>query len=152
MLSTGSILGDFRVEDEIGRGGMGVVYRAAQISLEQACRAEGDRGQLSDDVALPRALRARVAARRLARPPEHDPVYAAGEDDGVLYIAMRFVDGTDLRALVAAEGKLDPLRAAGVVAQVASALDAAHERGLVHRDVKPANILVAARGEASTCT
>src|SRR5207247_6101605 len=70
------------------------------------------------------------------------PVYDAGEEDGLLYIAMAFVDGTDLKALIGEEGRLPLRRALGIVGQVASALDAAHTRGLVHRDVKPANILV----------
>ena len=146
VLSTGSVLDDFRIEDEIGRGGMGVVYRAAQISLGRPVALTVISETLSDREGFRERF---VRESRLAASLDHPnviPVYAAGEHDGVLYIAMRFVDGTDLRALLAAEGALDPARAAGVVAQVASALDAAHERGLVHRDVKPANILVAARG------
>jgi YVTN family beta-propeller protein len=146
VLSTGSILGDFRIEEEIGRGGMGVVYRASQLSLERPVALKVISEALSDL----EGFRGRFEREsRLAASLDHPniiPVYAAGEHDGVLFIVMRFVDGTDLRALLAAEGALDPARAAGVVAQVASALDAAHERGLVHRDVKPANILVAARG------
>ena len=146
VLSTGSVLDDFKIEDEIGRGGMGVVYRAAQISLGRPVALKVISETLSDREGFRERF---VRESRLAASLDHPnviPVYAAGEHDGVLYIAMRFVDGTDLRALLAAEGALDPARAAGVVAQVASALDAAHERGLVHRDVKPANILVAARG------
>ena len=146
MLATGAVLGDFRVEDEIGRGGMGVVYRAAQISLGRPVALKVISETLSDREDFRDRF---VRESRLAASLDHPnviPVYGAGEQDGVLYIAMRFVDGTDLRALLAAEGALEPARAAGVVAQVASALDAAHERGLVHRDVKPANILVAARG------
>ncbi len=146
VLSTGSTLGDFKVEDEVGRGGMGVVYRAVQISLGRPVALKVIAGSLSDNVAFRDRF---VRESRMAASLDHPnviPVFAAGETDGVLYIAMRYVDGTDLRSLVAAEGRLDPLRAAGVIAQVASALDAAHERGLVHRDVKPANILVAARG------
>jgi YVTN family beta-propeller protein len=146
VLSTGSVLGDFRIDDEIGRGGMGVVYRAAQISLERPVALKVISESLSDR----EGFRERFEREsRLAASLDHPniiPVYAAGEHDGVLFIVMRYVDGTDLRALLATEGAFDPARAAGVVAQVASALDAAHERGLVHRDVKPANILVAARG------
>ena len=70
------------------------------------------------------------------------PVYEAGEDDGLLFIAMRLVDGVDLARLLEHEGRLDPARAARLIGQLAGALDAAHARGLVHRDVKPANVLL----------
>jgi YVTN family beta-propeller protein len=146
VLATGAVLGDFRIEGEIGRGGMGVVYRAAQVSLGRPVALKVISETLSDREDFRERF---VRESRLAASLDHPnviPVYAAGEQDGVLYIAMRFVDGTDLRGLLAAEGAFEPSRAAGVVAQAASALDAAHERGLVHRDVKPANILVAARG------
>jgi serine/threonine protein kinase len=78
--------------------------------------------------------------------PNVVPIYRAGEEDGLLFLAMRFVSGDDLRTLVEREGPLAPERAAAVIAQVAAALAAAHERGLVHRDVKPANVLVTADG------
>jgi YVTN family beta-propeller protein len=146
VLTTGSVLGDFRIEGELGRGGMGVVYRATQLSLGRPVALK----VIASGLAGEEGFRERFGREsRLAASLDHPnviPVYAAGEHDGVLYIAMRYVEGTDLRALIRKETRLDPLRAAGVVAQVASALDAAHERGLVHRDVKPANVLVAARG------
>ena len=75
------------------------------------------------------------------------PVYEAGEADGLLYLIMRFVDGTDLRALIDSEGTLEPGRAAAIVPQVAAALGAAHRRELIHRDVKPANVLIAGHGD-----
>ena len=88
-------------------------------------------------------MSASCASRGPPLPLDHPnviPLYDAGEADGVLYIAMRFVDGVDLSSLIASEGKLEPARTARIVAQVASALDAAHEAGLVHRDVKPGNV------------
>ena len=88
---------------------------------------------------------------RLAASLDHPnviPVYEAGEVDGLLYIAMRYVEGTDLRQLIAGEGSLEPTRAVAILEQVADALDAAHERGLVHRDVKPANVLLDGRERA----
>jgi YVTN family beta-propeller protein len=146
VLTTGSILGDFQVESELGRGGMGVVYRATQISLGRPVALKVIASALTDQIGFRERF---VRESRLAASLDHPnviPVYAAGEHEGVLYIAMRYVDGTDLRTVLRKEHRLDPLRSAGVIAQVASALDAAHERGLVHRDVKPANLLVAARG------
>ena len=146
MLTTGSVLGDFRIEGELGHGGMGVVYRATQLSLGRPVALKVIASALTDEGGFRDRF---VRESRLAASLDHPnviPVYAAGEHEGVLYIAMRFVEGTDLRALIRRERALDPLRAAGVIAQVASALDAAHESGLVHRDVKPANVLVASRG------
>jgi serine/threonine-protein kinase len=88
---------------------------------------------------------------KLAASLEHPnivPVHAVGESDGALFIAMRYVDGRDLSGILLQLGRLDPDRTIALLSQVASALDAAHERGLVHRDVKPGNILVARHGEA----
>ena len=131
---------------------MGVVYRATQVSLGRPVALKVIAGALADQEGFRERF---VRESRLAASLDHPnviPVYAAGEDEGVLFIAMRFVDGTDMRSVLSAEGALEPMRAAGVVAQVAAALDAAHELGLVHRDVKPANVLIAAPAAASTCT
>ena len=86
---------------------------------------------------------------RLAASLDHPnvvPIYEAGEADGRLFIAMRYVDGTDLKALLGREGALAPARAIAIAAQVADALDAAHAKGLVHRDVKPSNVLLDQQG------
>jgi predicted Ser/Thr protein kinase len=135
-------VGDYRLEQLIGRGGMGVVYRATQVSLGRTVAIKLIAEAAADDPAF-RARFKREA--RLAAGIDHPnviPVYQADEAAGRLYIAMRYVEGTDLGALIAARGPLPAEEAAAIVEQVAAALDAAHARGLVHRDVKPGNVLV----------
>jgi YVTN family beta-propeller protein len=147
QLETGSVLGSYRIDGVAGQGGMGVVYRATQLGLDRAVALKVIATQLAADI----DFRSRfVSEAQLAASIDHPsvvPIYEAGEVDGVLFMAMRYVEGTDLRALVEAVGGLEPLRAVRIVVQVASALDAAHRRGLVHRDVKPPNVLIAQEGE-----
>jgi serine/threonine protein kinase len=135
----------YRIDSRVGRGGMGVVYRATDLALERTVALK----VLAEEIAGEQGFQRRfVTESKLAASLDHPnviPIYAAGEHDGVLFIAMRFVAGYDLRTLLRAEGRIEPERAARLLAQVASALDAAHERGLVHRDVKPANIMVTAQ-------
>jgi hypothetical protein len=131
-----------RIEAVAGRGGMGVVYRATQLGLDRAVALKL--------VAPERAADANFRARferesRVAAAIEHPnviPVYGAGEEDGRLYLLMRWVPGMDLQALIRRSGRLGHVHAACIVAQVAAGLDAAHAVGLVHRDVKPANVLL----------
>ena len=121
---------------------MGVVYRATDLTLDRPIALK----VLSEDLAGDPVFRRRfVMESKLAASLDHPnviPIHAAGEHDGILYIAMRLVPGEDLRNLVRGHGRLEPERAVRLIAQVASALDAAHAHGLVHRDVKPANVLV----------
>jgi ketosteroid isomerase-like protein len=142
-LEPGDEFAGCRIEAVAGRGGMGVVYRATELSLGRPVALK----LLAPDRAEDRGFRERFQREsRMAAAIDHPnviPVYAAGESDGLLYLVMRYVGGTDLHALLREEGRLDPARAAGIVAQVAAALDAAHGAGLVHRDVKPANVLLA---------
>jgi serine/threonine-protein kinase len=139
----GRQIAGYRVESEIGRGGMAVVYRAKDLRLDRTVALK----LLAPELARNDTFRLRFTHEsRVAAAIDHPhivPVFEAGETDGVLYIAMRFVEGRDLRHLLDREGPLPLEAATRIAAQVASALDAAHDHGLVHRDVKPGNVLVA---------
>ena len=131
------------IEGVAGRGGMGVVYRATQSGLGRTVALKVIAPEYAIDPGFVERFK---RESRLAASIEHPhviPVYEAGERDGLLYLLMRYVEGTDLLTLLAQEGPLEPGRAARLVAQVAAALAASHRRGLVHRDVKPANVLIA---------
>jgi DNA-binding NarL/FixJ family response regulator/predicted Ser/Thr protein kinase len=150
-LACGTEVAGYRIESLLGRGGMGVVYLATDLSLDRPVALK----ILPEERAQEEGFRERfLRESRLAASLDHPhivPVFAAGEADGLLYIAMRYVEGTDLRALLEQEGRFDPARAIALVADVADALDAAHDRGLVHRDVKPANILISSRAGREHC-
>ncbi|MFJ9562432.1 serine/threonine-protein kinase [Streptomyces fuscichromogenes] len=139
----GGEIAGYRIESRLGRGGMAVVYRAHDPRLDRTVALKLLAPELArDDVFRQRFTHESRAAAAIDH-PHIVPVFEAGETDGVLYIAMRYVDGLDLRHLLDRDGPLAFPAAVRIAAQVASALDAAHERGLVHRDVKPGNILVA---------
>jgi serine/threonine-protein kinase len=138
----GRQIAGYRLEHEIGRGGMAVVYRARDLRLDRTVALK----LLAPELARNDTFRKRFTHEsRVAAAIDHPhivPVFEAGETDGLLYIAMRYVAGSDLRRLLDSRGPLPLPTAVRIAAQVASALDAAHEHGLVHRDVKPGNILV----------
>jgi len=138
----GTELAGYRIESVVGRGGMSVVYLAEQDFPRRKVALK----LLSPELAEDSRFRERfVRESNTAASIEHPnivPIYGAGQVGDLLYIAMRFIRGTDLKAVLEQEGTLEPERAVGLLAQAAGALDAAHERGLVHRDVKPANLLI----------
>jgi serine/threonine protein kinase/6-phosphogluconolactonase (cycloisomerase 2 family) len=140
--AVGSVVAGYRLEEQIGEGGMAVVFRAYDSRLDRyvALKIMAP-GLALDDAFRQRFIRESRAAAAVDD-PHIIPVFEAGEENGVLFIAMRFVRGGDVRSLLDREGPLPPGRATEILSQVASALDSAHARGLVHRDVKPANMLL----------
>ena len=147
-LRIGTELLGYRVEELVGRGGMSVVYRATDLRLKRQVALK----LLSPELARDDGFRRRfLTESEVAASLEHPhilPVYSAGEADGLLYIAMRYVEGSDLRRLLRSDAPLEPARAVHLLGDVADALDSAHERGLIHRDVKPSNILISVQAGA----
>jgi serine/threonine-protein kinase len=141
-LDIGSTFRGYRIESVIGHGGMGAVYLATHLRLERKVALK----VLLPELATDESFRERfLLESQLAASLEHPnivPVYDADEEDGALYLVMRFIQGEDLGSIIRREGALDSKFVVTMIDQAASALDTAHESGLVHRDVKPANILV----------
>src|SRR5689334_14820013 len=138
----GEQLAGYRIEALAGRGGMGVVFRARHLHLGRVAALK----VLTADLAGNRSFRQRFVeeAQTAARldHPNIVPVFDAGEADGLLYIAMKLIDGVDLGHVLDTEGRLTPQRTVDLLTGIADALDVAHAAGMVHRDVKPANVLV----------
>jgi YVTN family beta-propeller protein len=139
----GSELGGYSIESVLGRGGMGVVYLARDAHLGRRVAVKVLSAELAENEAFRQRFTQESQVAASLDHPNVLPVFEAGEAEGVLFLAMRYVPGTDLASLIEREGPLDPLRATSILTQVAGALDAAHAQGLVHRDVKGSNVLVA---------
>lgn len=147
-LASGARFAGYVIEGVAGRGGMGVVYRAGQLRPSRIVALKVISPELADDSGFRERF---THESEIAASIEHShviPVYEVGEESHRLFIVMRYVEGTDLGRVIAAEGRVTPRRAVQILAQLTSALDAAHAHGLVHRDVKPANVLIARESSA----
>jgi predicted Ser/Thr protein kinase len=142
-LAIGMDIGGCRVDELIGRGGMGVVYRGTDLKLNRPVAIKLIATEHATDEPVRRRFEREAQLMAAIDHPNVIPVYAAGEQDGHLYLVMRYVAGTDLHLLLRDRGRLEPREAARIVDDLGGALDAAHAAGLVHRDIKPANVLLA---------
>jgi serine/threonine-protein kinase len=133
----------YEIVERIGRGGMGSVYRARQLNVGgRVVALKLIDPVFADDESFRSRFRSEMKVASSLEHPNVVPVYEAKEADGQPYIAMALIPGEDLGSLIRREGRLDPDLSVRIVAQIASALDAAHDQGVIHRDVKPANILI----------
>jgi serine/threonine protein kinase len=142
QLERGSVIGGYRVDELISRGGMGVVYRVTNVALGRVYALKVLAPELAEDEAFQRRFTREMRIAASIHHPNVVAIHYAGDQDGLLFFVMDYVVGTDLRELLKRSGACEPRRAVALLGQLADALDAAHERGLVHRDVKPANVLV----------
>src|SRR3954451_3801493 len=141
-LAAGAEFAGFAVERTLGHGGMGIVYLARQLRLDRHVALKVIRPELAQDERFRARFQSESRTAASIESPRVVTVYGAGERDGLLYVAMQYVPGRDLGRLIAARGSLPSDQAAELIAQVADGLDAVHAAGLVHRDVKPANVMV----------
>jgi serine/threonine protein kinase len=145
QLERGAVIGGYRVDEMISRGGMGVVYRATNVALNRIYALKVLAPELADDEGFRERFKREMRIAASINHPNVVGIHYAGEHDSLLFFVMDFIHGTDLRDVLVKGGALGPERSVDLLNQFASALDAAHARGLVHRDVKPANILITVR-------
>jgi serine/threonine protein kinase len=146
VLSPGSTFGGYEVESVVGLGGIGILYRARQVRLDRPVALKLVEADVARDPVVRERLRREARMVAALDHPNVVPLYEAGEKDGTVYIVTRWVEGTELGTLIHEGGPLEAGRAARTAAQIAAALEMAHEKGLVHRDVKPSNVILTSEG------
>ncbi len=144
-LDTGTVVGGYRIDGLISRGGMGMVYRATNLALNRGYALKVIAPELAHDAQYRERFKREIRIAATLEHPNVVGIHYAGEHGGILFLVMDYVDGIDLGGMIARDGALAPKRAVAILTQVTSALDAAHHIGLVHRDVKPANILISVK-------
>ena len=144
-LDRGTELGGYRIEQQIGSGAMGIVYRVTNVALGRVYALKVLAPELAEDDQFRRRFQREMQIAASIDHPNVVGIHYAGEQDGFLFLAMDYVHGEDLRQLLLRDGAVDPARAVGILTQVGFALDAAHAKGLVHRDIKPGNVLLTIR-------
>ena len=147
VLEPGSFVGGYRIDGLISRGGMGLVYQATNVALDRSYALKVIAPELAADRRFQDRFKREMQIAASLHHPNVVEIHYAGAHEGMLFFVMDFVQGTDLREILQ-HGALSPDRAIDLLRQVAAALDAAHARGLVHRDVKPANILIAVHDDS----
>jgi len=142
VLSPGSTIAGYEVESVVGAGGLGILYHARQLRLNRPVALKVVDPEVAGDAVIRERLRREARTVAALDHPNVVPLYEAGEENGTVYIVTRWVEGTELGALIRRDGPMEPARAARIAAQIGSALEVAHEKGLVHRDVKASNVIV----------
>jgi len=142
VLAPGSTFAGYEVDSVVGAGGIGILYRARQLRLDRPVALKLVEPDLARDPVIRERLRREARTVAALEHPNVAPLYEAGEEDGTVFIVTRWVEGRDLGTVILKESPLEPLRTARIAAQIAAALEVAHEKGLVHRDVKPSNVIL----------
>jgi serine/threonine-protein kinase len=146
VLSPGSTFAGYEIESVVGAGGIGILYRARQVRLDRPVALKLVEPEVARDPVIRERLRREARMVAALDHPNVVPLYAAGEEGGTVYIVTRWVEGTELGTMIHGDGPLEPGAAARTAAQIAAALEIAHEKGLVHRDVKPSNVILTSEG------